>query len=147
AGERDPALVDPLHVARTSAHSPHETPQAEVPTQVPVDFPGKAHGVLSPDVAAKATLQYYGGPVIPSAKVYVVWWGDPSKINPVLTAAKGGIADFFTGITNSKFMDWMNEYDTTVAAQVGSHKGAAGTGQRIGRGNYVATLTLSDVPA
>src|SRR5262245_9351690 len=107
-----------------------------------VDFPGKGHG-MTPDVAAKATLQYFGGPVIANPKVYVVWWGDPSKINPAVTAAKGGIADFFAGITNSKFMDWMNEYDTAIAAQAGSHKGSTGTGQRIGPGDYAGTLTLS----
>jgi serine protease len=137
-----------LVVAAAGCGSSPDTASSDEAAQstVPVDFPGKAHG-MTPAAAAKATLQYYGGPVIPSPKVYVVWWGDPSKINPVLTATKGGIADYFAGITNSKFMDWMNEYDTTIATQVGSHKGSAGTGQRIGRGNYVSTITMSDVPA
>src|SRR5262249_30550608 len=80
-------------------------------------------------------------------KVYVVWWGDPSKINAVLTAPKGGIADFFAGITNSKFMDWMNEYDTAIAAQVGGHKGSAGTGHRTGGGDDAGTRSVRDVPA
>jgi hypothetical protein len=76
-----------------------------------------------------------------------VWWGDPSNLNSQVTAAQGGIADFFAGITNSPFVDWLNEYNTTINAEVGSHAGAAGTGQRIGRGNYVGTRTLTQIPA
>ena len=97
--------------------------------------------------ATGATAQYYGGPVTANPKVYVVWWGDPSKINSAVTAAKGGIADYFSGITNSSFMDWLNEYSTGIAAQAGSHMGMAGTGQFIGRGNYAGTLTLMKVPS
>jgi hypothetical protein len=110
-----------------------------------VDFPSKS-GVAAPDAKTGKTVQYYGGSVIPNPKVYVVWWGDPSKLTSALTATKGGIADFFAGITNSKYIDWMNEYDTNLVAQVGSHKGDAGTNQLIGRGNYAGTLTLAKVP-
>jgi hypothetical protein len=104
-------------------------------------------GSPGPAAAAGATALYYGGVVTQNAKVYVVWWGDPTKINPALTAAKGGIVDFFSGITDSSYMDWLNEYNTTVNAQAGSHMGMAGTGQRIGRGNYAGTFTLSNVPS
>ena len=97
--------------------------------------------------AAGATAQYFGGTVTANPKVYVVWWGDPSKINSSLTAAKGGIADFFAGVTNSAYMDWLNEYDTNIPVQAGSKKGSAGSGQLIGRGNYVASLTLSNIPS
>jgi hypothetical protein len=83
--------------------------------------------------------------VIPNPKVYVVWWGDPSHLNSSVTAAHGGIADFFAGVTNSTFIDWMNEYNTTINANAGSHSGSPGTNQRIGRGNYVSTLTLTGV--
>lgn len=96
--------------------------------------------------AATPTALYYGGPVTENAKVYVVWWGDPAKINPVITVAKGGIADFYAGVLNSSYMDWLNVYNTTGNAQAGSHNGMAGTGQRIGRGNYAGTLTLANVP-
>ena len=116
-----------------------------VATPYPVDFPAKSRTPIT-NAATAATLQYYGGPVIANPKVYVVWWGNPSKINPALTAAKGGIADFFAGITNSKYLDWLNEYDTAIPVQAGSHAGSAGTGQHIGRGNYAGTLTLTTVP-
>ena len=111
-----------------------------------VDRPGVSHAPVR-NAAGTATAQYFGGTVTANAKVYVVWWGDPTKINSAVTAAKGGIADFFAGVTNSSFMDWLNEYSTTVAVQAGSHKGMAGTGQLIGRGNYAGTLTLSNIPS
>jgi len=116
-------------------------------TEIPVDFPDKPRTSARVAPAATATMKYFGGPVIPNAKVYVVWWGDPSKLNPVLTAAHVGTSDFFFGITNSKYIDWLNEYNTTITTQAGSHAGSAGTGQRIGRGSFAGALTLSPVPA
>jgi hypothetical protein len=116
---------------------------------VPVDFPNKSRAVAPqvPGAAAAPVMKYFGGPVIPNPKVYVVWWGDPAKLSPAVTAAKGGIADFYAGITNSKYMDSMNEYNTDILVQAGSRTGSPGTGQRIGRGNYAGTITLKSVPA
>jgi hypothetical protein len=102
---------------------------------------------LAATPTATATAKYFGGSVTANAKVYVVWWGDPSKINSSLTAAHGGIADFYAGVTNSSYMDGLNQYDTNINAQAGSHMGMAGTGQHIGRGNYVASLTLTNIPS
>ena len=87
------------------------------------------------------------GAVIPNAKVYVVWWGNPANLNPAITAAHGGIADFYAGVLNSNFIDWLNEYNTNINAQAGSHLNQPGTDQRIGRGNYAGTLTLSNIPS
>lgn len=100
-----------------------------------------------PNAAGTAKALYYGGAVTANPKVYVVWWGDPANINAAVTAAKGGIADFYAGVTNSSFMDWLNEYNTNVNAQAGSHMGMAGTGQFIGRGNYVSSITLTKIPS
>jgi hypothetical protein len=110
-----------------------------------VDRPGRSHTPAR--TAAGVTMQYFGGPVIPNPKVYVVWWGNPASLNPAITAARGGIADFYAGVTNSNYFDWLNEYNTTIAAQAGSHAGSAGTNQRMGRGNYAGTLTLTSIPA
>ena len=110
-----------------------------------VDKPAVSH--VPTRNAAGATAQYYGGTVTANPKVYVVWWGDPANINSAVTAAKGGIADFYAGVTNSSFMDWLNEYSTNINVSAGSHMGSAGTGQLIGRGNYVATITLTDIPS
>jgi serine protease len=115
-------------------------------SHTPLDFPKKAHAPRR-DANTTQTLAYYGGPVISNPKIYVVWWGSPTNLKPAITAAHGGIADFFAGVTNSSFLDWMNEYDTDITVQAGSHKGEAGTGQLIGRGNYAGTITLTAVPA
>ncbi len=118
----------------------NENPQ----TATSIDRPGHSHKPVRS--TAGGTVHYYGGPVIPNPKVYAVWWGDPSRLNSAITAAHGGIADFFAGATNSNFMDWLNEYNTTITVQAGTHTGSPGTNQRIGRGNYVGAITLSSIP-
>ena len=107
-----------------------------------VDSPQKTHTAVT---TASRTLEYFGGPVIPNAKVYAVWWGGASAINSSITAAHGGIADFFTGVLNSSFIDWLNEYDTNITAMAGSHSGQPGTNQLIGRGNYAGAASLNGV--
>jgi hypothetical protein len=142
------ALALALSFAAACSQSPvQDGAEGDLSKQHPptIDRPGQPH--LPRRNASGQTMLYFGGEVIPNAKVYVVWWGDPSKLNPAITAAKGGIADFYAGITNSPFFDWLAEYNTTLPAQAGSHKGSAGTGQRIGRGNYAGTLTLANAPA
>jgi len=91
-----------------------------------------------------ATLTYYGGPVIENAKVYIVWWGPASRLSPLIT--DGTMADFFAGITNSSYVDWLNEYDTDIPVQSGSRAGTAGTNQHIGRGNLAGVYELQEVP-
>lgn len=113
---------------------------------IPVDLKSKSEQLRVPDATTR-TMQYFGGPVISNPKVYVVWWGNVANINRTLTAARGGIADFYSGVTNSSFLDWMNEYDTNITTQSGSHAGMPGTGQHIGRGNFIGTRTLTPVPA
>jgi hypothetical protein len=113
---------------------------------IPVDLKSNAERLRVP-AATTRTMQYFGGPVNSNPKIYVVWWGSAASINPVLTAARGGIADFYAGVTNSSYLDWMNEYDTNITTQSGSHAGMPGTGQHIGRGNFVGIRTLTPVPA
>jgi hypothetical protein len=123
-----------------NAADPSETedPLVSDTGTIPVDLKSKPEQLRIP-AATTRTMQYFGGPVIANPKVYVVWWGNPASINSVLTAARGGIADFYAGVTNSSYLDWMNEYDTNITTQSGSHAGTAGTGQHIGRGNFVGT--------
>lgn len=124
-----------------------EPPAADEPAAtVPVDLKSAALA-LTPQAATLGTMRYFGGPVIANAKIYVVWWGNPANISSLVTATTGGIADFYTGITNSAYMDWQNEYDTNILTQAGSHTGAAGTGQHVGRGNFAGTRTLTSIPA
>ena len=107
-----------------------------------VDNPQKSHTAVT---AASRTMEYFGGPVISNAKVYAIWWGGAAGINSAITKAQGGIADFFRGVTDSAFIDWLNEYDTNINAMAGSRSGQPGTNQFIGRGNYAGAFSLSGV--
>src|SRR5579859_2110125 len=79
-------------------------------------------------------LSYYGGQVMPSVKVVAVYWGP--NVSPTTT---GGLAGFFTTITNSPYIDWLLEYDTNITAQGGT----PGTNQHIGRGSYLKAVTIT----
>src|SRR5438045_8535125 len=53
------------------------------------------------------TLDYYGGHVIPNPKVYVVKWTASVSSSPDL-------ADFYTKIANSPYLEWLYEDDTNI---------------------------------
>src|SRR5437899_2937502 len=72
---------------------------------------------------AAENLQYYGGPVISSAKVYAIFWTDK-----VAAETKTKIGPFFENILDSNYMDWLSEYDTDLTAV----NGRPGTRQHIG---------------
>jgi hypothetical protein len=120
-------------------------PQDSAAQTVPVDsWRHSGHHAQQP--RATKTAEYFGGPIVPNAKVYVTFWGDEANINSSITASRGGIADFFTGVLNSNFVDWLNEYSTNIPTDAGSNRGKAGTGQFIGRGNVAGTRTLTNIP-
>jgi hypothetical protein len=116
----------------------------DLATALPAQIDRPGHHV-SANMAS--TVQYYGGKVIPNAKVYVVWWGTGAGLPSSVTAATGGIADFYAGVLNSPFMDAMTQYSTNINAQVGSAAGHPGSGQTIGRGNYAGTIALTAIPS
>ena len=109
------------------------------------DFPAKSHRPTR-DAVTGVTEKYFGGPIVPNPKVYVVWWGSAASINANLTRTTGGIADFFAGTLNTGYWDMLNEYSTNINAQAGSHVGQAGTGQFLGRGNYARTIAMTNIP-
>ena len=84
---------------------------------------------LFPNFAADGTsnLKYYGGPVISSAKIYVVYWGAG-----VDSTVKSDIGAFYKTFVTSNHMDWLSEYNTNLTGV----NGHAGTQQTIGRGSY-----------
>jgi hypothetical protein len=86
--------------------------------------------------AGAQKLVYYGGPVIGNAKTYVVYWGPNVNAD-----AKAGLADFFTQLTKSNLMSFMDQYNTLGKAQ----DGRDGTGQHIGNGSYAGTYTITPV--
>lgn len=85
-------------------------------------------------LAGAGKLLYYGGPVIANAKVYAVFWG-----NGVDSEIKEKIGPFYANIMDSTYLDWLSEYDTSLAAV----DGRQGTNQHIGRGSYAGAITIS----
>jgi len=73
-------------------------------------------------------LTYYGGRVLSHVKVDVVVWNSWSYGKTVPLTGAHSITSFFTGITASKYLDWLSEYDTPT--------------QHIGRGTLEGVYTV-----
>lgn len=86
-----------------------------------------ASQALTQTATSSKQLTNYGGRVLAHAKVYVVQWGATGGFFPEVT--NGGAANFFGGITNSAYFDWLREYNTST--------------QTIGRGSYAGTYVIS----
>jgi hypothetical protein len=87
-----------------------------------------------PLVAPVNNLNYYGGPVISHAHVYVVYWG-----NNVRPETQAKIGKFYKTVLKSTYMDWLTEYNSNLTAL----DGRAGTKQKIGRGEYEDSFTIN----
>jgi hypothetical protein len=87
---------------------------------------------------AAGNLQYYGGPVISSAKVYAVFW-----TSGVAAETRSKIGPFYENILDSGYMDWLSEYDTNLTAV----NGRPGTAQHIGRGRFMGSVVISPANA
>ncbi|MDD5302467.1 MAG: hypothetical protein PHS14_05090 [Elusimicrobia bacterium] len=97
-----------------------------------------AKAQMGKGVKSGGNLQYYGGPVISSAKVYAVFWTDK-----VAAETKAKIGPFYENILDSGYMDWLGEYDTNLTAV----NGRPGTGQHIGRGRFMGAITITPANA
>jgi hypothetical protein len=73
-------------------------------------------------------LSYYGGRVLGHVRLDVVVWGGWSYGTTVPLTGKRSIGGFLGGVTNSKYLDWLNEYDTPT--------------QHIGRGSLEGVYTI-----
>jgi hypothetical protein len=87
--------------------------------------------------ATAAGPPYNGGRVLSNVQVVVVFW-----TNAVNATVRANIGPFFSRVTNSQYMDWLSEYDTTS-----SPGGTSGTNQAIGRGSLVGTYTITPTAA
>jgi hypothetical protein len=92
---------------------------------------GKPH-ILPKDGYAPTTnapgqpnLVYYGGPVLSSVEVVVVYWG--TNVN-----YQEQIPGFYQSVTNSPYFDWLAEYNTPS--------------QKIARGSFVRAVVDKDAP-
>jgi uncharacterized protein (TIGR03382 family) len=84
---------------------------------------------------AATQLVYYGGPVVSNPHVVVVNWG--SGIN---STVQNGMAGFYSTILQSSYLDWVSEYSTLG---VNGFDGQTGSNQRIGRGVFVGSYTIT----
>ena len=99
----------------------HASPPPSIINESPI-FPGPAG----------AHLTYYGGPVVSSVQVIVVFYGTGSYDSSLAS----GLPPFYTAITNGTFMDMLSEYGTV--GQSGTT-----TNQLIHHGSYGGTFTIT----
>jgi hypothetical protein len=100
----------------------------------PTHYVEKSHALTMFQAAnAAGALKYYGGPVIPNAKVTVVIWGNNVQKDIIATTP-----DFFNSLTKSDMMDWMDQYNTAGKGL----DGRDGTNQHIGKGSYTGLVTI-----
>ncbi|HET9597357.1 MAG TPA: hypothetical protein VFP65_17335 [Anaeromyxobacteraceae bacterium] len=83
---------------------------------------------------AGAHLSYFGGRVVSNVQVVQVIWGTGSFLPQVTSTASPSIATFYQGVLNSPYVDWLTEYDTSVAG---------GTNQSIGRGSFFGQFVIT----
>jgi uncharacterized repeat protein (TIGR01451 family) len=103
---------------------------------------GKAPTAIKQTSApAGAHLTYWGGPVIPNIHVVAVFWG--THVNPTITGTGGttSIAQFFTDITQSRYIDLLSEYSTIGINGAGSP--VTSSNQTIGRGQFDGAFTIA----
>jgi uncharacterized repeat protein (TIGR01451 family) len=96
---------------------------------------GRGNGIKSA-APVGAQLTYFGGPVVSNLHVVAVFWGP--NVNTAITGA-GGIDQFFTDITSSRFYDLLTEYGTvgvTSPSNVSSN-------QAINHGQFDGNFTIS----
>ncbi len=118
--------------------APTDQAQAAQPAPVAVRRRGmkRFRGGLNQDsqpTCNSPKLTYYGGPLIQSPIIVPVFWS--SAVNPKLTAATTGMAQFFADITQSTYWPWLQEYDTVGVTN--------GSQQAILSGTATAGVTLS----
>ncbi len=77
-------------------------------------------------------LAYTDGPVLSSVEIVMVYW-EPSgqTVDPMV---KSTMPNWFTQVTNSPYMDWLSEYNTTVSG---------GTNQSIVRGSFNEAVSIT----
>lgn len=57
--------------------------------------------------AAKPKAKYYGGPLIGTVKVFLIYWGGKTKITDY-----GKLEPFYKQLVSSPYLDWLKEYNT-----------------------------------
>lgn len=122
----------PQLLAALIATAPLAAQAAERPAYHLYVPPSLRAQAVRPDAAT--TMLYYGGPVIGTVKVEVVFWG-----TNVAPATVSGIGAFLGAIANSTYIDQLAQYSTNLVGV----NGHAGTNQTIGRGSLLGQVTIT----
>jgi hypothetical protein len=112
--------------------------------------PAQAAGFIPPNVPPinPPQVPYNGGRVISNAQIVQVDWNSSGTFETYVT--DGEMASFYAGITNSRYFDWLSEYNGYRAVAVDGNRGST---QVIGRGTFggrfditpsVTSTTLTD---
>lgn len=101
-----------------------------------VNFVMGPQGLQAAPAPAPGNLIYYGGPVISNVKAYAVFWGP--NVNADVQQKIGG---YYKAMSNSSYLDWLDEYSTFGQAV----DGRAGTKQHIGRGAFVKSVMITPI--
>ncbi|KAI8914263.1 hypothetical protein EDD86DRAFT_198903 [Gorgonomyces haynaldii] len=75
------------------------------------------------EASLQIKAEYFGGPVISNVQVYPIFYGNGVRYTSDLPG-------FYAGVTNSKYFDWLSEYNTPT--------------QAIGRGSYVKSIYVTN---
>jgi hypothetical protein len=130
----------------TEQPSTAQEAQGQAKPAVPSDQPqghihivpfGRNSAVIKPLAPAGAHLTYFGGPVISNIQVVAVFWG--TNVASAITA-NGGIDQFFTDITSSRYFDILTEYTT---AGITGANGTSTSNQTIGHGTFAGKFTIT----
>src|SRR5579872_5478055 len=116
----------PIHIVRKNPPA-----VAGGAARTPVNDAGTPECNPSPcDPNTMLDIEYFGGKVIPNVKVYAVFW-----TSGVDSTTQNQIGPFYQALTNSNWMDWLNEYSTAGIN--------GGSNQLIGRGTYAGAYTIT----
>jgi hypothetical protein len=103
------------------------------PSEVLTGDPVQAAGFSPPNIPPfnPPVVPYNGGCVISNAQIVQVDWASGGTFETYVT--DGEMASFYAGITNSRYFDWLSEYNAYKAVPVDGNRGST---QVIGRGTF-----------
>ena len=90
-----------------------------------------------------AHLNYYGGPVLSNVRIVMVRYGAGTYLGNIAGTTAPTMASFYQQVTNSSYMDWLREYNTTIKSVYNTN----GTNQYIGRGSLAGVYQITPAVA
>jgi len=96
----DSAQEEPPYPAAMNVGPDLSAPPADAPMQMPIPQ-------ILESLPTSNNLIDYGGSVLPSANIYVIYWGNPSDFRSDL---EDGLSKFFEGFGNSSYSNILTQY-------------------------------------